>query len=47
MASIRCIFVEVIDKTFEWGFFDGSAAGEPKYVELEVCCLSRMNIIYL
>ena len=23
------IFVEVIDKTFAWGFFDGSAARDP------------------
>ena len=30
VASIRTIFVEVIDKTFAWGFFYGSRAGEPK-----------------
>ena len=30
VASIRTIFVEVIDKTFAWVFFDGSAAGDPK-----------------
>ena len=30
VASIRTIFVEVIDKTFAWGFFDGFAAGDPK-----------------
>ena len=29
VASIRSISVEVIDKTFAWGFFDGFAAGEP------------------
>ena len=29
VASIRAISVEFIDKTFAWGFFDGSAAGEP------------------
>ena len=30
VASIRTIFVEVIDKTFAWGFFYGSAARDPK-----------------
>ena len=30
MVSFRNIFVEVIDKTFAWGFFDGSVAGDPK-----------------
>ena len=30
MVSIRTIFVEVIDKTFAWGFFYGSAAGDQK-----------------
>ena len=30
VVSIRTIFVEVIDKTFAWGFFDGSAVGDPK-----------------
>ena len=28
-VSIRTIFVEVIDKTHAWGFFDGSAVGDP------------------
>ena len=28
-VSTRTIFVEVIDKTYAWGFFDGSAAGDP------------------
>ena len=27
--SIHNILVEVIDKTYPWGFFDGSAAGHP------------------
>ena len=30
VASIKTIFVEVIDKTFAWGFFDGSVVGDPK-----------------
>ena len=30
VAAIRNIFVEVIDKTYAWGFFDGSATREPK-----------------
>ena len=30
MVSIRSIFVESIDKSFAWGYFDGSAAGDPK-----------------
>ena len=30
VVLIRTIFVEVIDKTFAWGFFYGSAAGDPK-----------------
>ena len=30
VVSIRTIFVEVIDKTLSWGFFDGSAAHDPK-----------------
>ena len=30
MLLIRSIFVEFIDKSFAWGFFDGSVAGEPK-----------------
>ena len=29
VASIRTILIEVIDKSYAWGFFDGSAAGEP------------------
>ena len=29
MTSIRTIFVEVIDKTYAWGFFDGSVVGVP------------------
>ena len=29
VASIRSIFVEDIDKTYAWGYFDGSAAGDP------------------
>ena len=29
VLSIRNILVEVIDKTYPWGFFDGSAAGDP------------------
>ena len=28
-VSTRTISVEVIDKTYAWGFFDGSAAGDP------------------
>ena len=30
VVSIRSISVEAIDKSFAWGYFDGSAAGEPK-----------------
>ena len=30
MVQIRSIFVEVIDKSFAWVFFYGSAAGVPK-----------------
>ena len=29
MVSIRSIFVEEIDKFFAWGYFDGSATGDP------------------
>jgi len=29
VVSIRSIFVEDIDKTYAWGYFDGSAAGDP------------------
>ena len=29
MASFRTILIEVIDKSYAWGFFDGSIAGEP------------------
>ena len=29
VAAIRNVFVEVIDKTYAWGFFDGSAVGDP------------------
>ena len=29
MVSIRSIFVEEIDQTYAWGYFDGSAAGDP------------------
>ena len=29
VVSIRTIFVEEIDKTYAWGYFDGSAAGDP------------------
>ena len=29
MVSVRNILVEVIDKSYAWGFFDGSAAGDP------------------
>ena len=29
VVSIRNILVEVIDKSYAWGFFDGSAAGDP------------------
>ena len=29
VASIISIFVEDIDKTYAWGYFDGSAAGDP------------------
>ena len=29
MVSIRSISVEAIDKSFAWGYFDRSAAGEP------------------
>ena len=30
MVSFRSISVEDIDKSYAWGYFDGSAAGEPK-----------------
>ena len=30
VVSMRTIFVENIDKTYAWGFFDGSAARYPK-----------------
>ena len=30
VVSIKTIFVEDIDKTYAWGYFDGSAAGDPK-----------------
>ena len=29
-VKIRHVVVEVIDKSFPWGYFDGSAAGEPR-----------------
>jgi len=29
VVSIRSIFVESIDQSFAWGYFDGSAAGDP------------------
>ena len=29
MVSIRSIFVEEIDHSYAWGYFDGSAAGDP------------------
>ena len=29
VVSIRNIFVEFIDKTYAWGFFDGSTIGDP------------------
>ena len=28
--NIRTVAVENIDKTYPWGYFDGSAVGEPK-----------------
>ena len=31
VVSIRTILVEVIDKTYAWGFFDGSAVGDPVF----------------
>ena len=31
MLSICNILVEVIDKTYAWGYFDGSAVGDPVY----------------
>ena len=30
MVKIRIVSVDNIDKTYPWGYFDGSAAGEPK-----------------
>ena len=30
MVRIRFIVVEEIDKSYPWGYFDGSATGEPK-----------------
>ena len=30
VVKIRPVFVESIDKSYPWGYFDGSAAGEPK-----------------
>ena len=30
MGNIRSVVVENIDKTYPWGYFDGSAAGDPK-----------------
>ena len=30
VVDIKNVVEEVIDKSFSWGYFDGSAAGEPK-----------------
>ena len=45
VVKIRSIFVEVIDNSFAWGFFDGYAAGAPKICGVGACCISRMSII--
>ena len=47
VVKIRSIFVEVIDNSFAWGFFDGSAGGAPKICGFGACCISLMSIIYV
>ena len=34
-VKIRSVFVESIDKTYPWGYFDGSRAREPKFCGAE------------
>ena len=44
IASIRAISVEVIDKTFSWGFLTDQRQGNQTFVELEVCFTFLMVI---
>ena len=46
VASIRTISVEVIDKTYAWGFFTDLWQGYQTFVELEVCYIFLMIIFY-
>ena len=46
VVPIRTILVEDIDQSYAWGYFDGSAAGDPMICGVGVFCTFPIGIIY-